>query len=473
MAGIGFSLQRLMTQDRLSSQFRGYLHATTVAAGPWLLTAAAIAMMVWLAKDQIGDLAQVRFGGVALLAFSVSLVIASPAALVLSRTLADAIYERDVRTATPRLLHALAWVLVVTAPVALVLFGAWMTLPLPQRVFGFLLSMVCSGVWVTSAVLAAMRSFSTVTWAFVAGLLLALATAYFGFDAYRGTSLLIGLTAGLSLTLFILLARAMSEFPSDARTADWAASMGADLLRHRGLALAGLFYALALWVDEWIMTQAAGALSAGRGVRSHPVYEGAMFLASVAVVPTMVMLLVSLETRWHDGYRAYHREVMHHGTLRSVRRQHGALMRLSHSAFKRIVLVQVAALVLALLAAPTVLRWMGGPESMLPVLRFGLVGAGFHGVLIALLTALAYFDRQRWMLAACLTFFVANAALTYVCMVLGPAYHGVGYAIAAMLACLVAFVGASGTMARLPYVTFVAANSAVRHPQQALRAAAH
>jgi polysaccharide biosynthesis protein PelG len=145
MAGIGFSLQRLMTQDRLSSQFRGYLHATTVAAGPWLLTAAAIAMMVWLAKDQIGDLAQVRFGGVALLAFSVSLVIASPAALVLSRTLADAIYERDVRTATPRLLHALAWVLVVTAPVALVLFGAWMTLPLPQRVFGFLLSMVCSG----------------------------------------------------------------------------------------------------------------------------------------------------------------------------------------------------------------------------------------------------------------------------------------------------------------------------------------
>jgi polysaccharide biosynthesis protein PelG len=474
MAGIAFSLQRLMTQDRMSSQARGYLHATVVAAGPWLLTAAAIALMLGLAKDLLSDVAQVRFGSVSLLAFSVSLVVASPLAMVLSRVLADAIYVRDVRSVAPRLMQALAWAFVGTAAVAGALFGWWLVLPLPYRLLGFLLAMVCTGVWVTSSVLAALRSFSTVTWGFALGLAVALCVAYAGFDGWRGEALLLGLVVGLAVTFFVLLARVLAEFPvhpatptdADVPAALAPLSLGPLIARHGGLALAGLLYALGLWVDEWIMGYAPGALTAGRGVHHHATYESAMFVASLAVIPAMVMLLMHLETQLHGAYQGYHREVTRHGTLRSIRRQHGSLLRKSGSALRRLMLLQATTVVLAWLAAPLLLRWLGGDEALLSVLRFGLIGAAFHGVLIALLTALAYVDRQRWMVGATLTFFGVNALATAMAAQLGPAYHGAGYAVAALLAAVVAYVGASSTLSRLPYVTFVMANEAVRAPQR-------
>lgn len=478
MAGIGISLKTLLSQDRLGSVARGYLHAAVIAAGPWLATSLAIVTMLWMGQGLLRDTALIRFSGVALWAFSLSLVVAAPFALVLSRSLADAVYRRDVSLVSSMAFQSLAAVSMTLALLGALLFGVVLELPLLDRVLGFALLMACGGVWVVSAMLAALRSYRSITTAFVVGLLLACLVCYFTVFALRGSALLWGLVVGLSAILFMLLARVLAEFPAtdplQASSVERAERRPFKLSRamrhHRVLAWAGCFYAAGLWVDKWVMWQAPGAFGFGRGILSHPAYESAMFLAGLTMVPTLVLLLVNIETRFHERYRDYQRCIGEGGTLRAIRRHHGALVRVTSASMWRLLLVQGVVALMAVVSAPAVVASLGGSADMVPILRFGIVGAAFHAVLVVCLAALAYFDQPRWMLRASISFFVVNALATMVATTLGPEYHGWGYALASLVAAAVAFHGATQSLAQLPYLSFIGANDAILRPQTLQRA---
>lgn len=470
MAGIGITLQHLLTQDRLGSQARGYLHAAVIAAGPWLLTSAAIALMLWMGQGLLRDTALIRFSGVSILAFSVSLVVAAPAALVLSRSLADAVYRRNIEQVSSMLFQALTMVFTALALIGALLMGVVVELPPLDRVLGFALLMACGGVWTVSATLAALRSYRSITTAFVVGLATACLVAYFSVFAWRTSGLLFALVMGLTVAFFMLLARVLAEFPAgDATERRAPFRLGAAMRRHRGLAWAALFYAAALWVDKWMMWVAPGALGFGRGIYSHAAYQGAMFIAGLTIVPALVLLLIEVETRFHDAFRLYQREIARGGTLHAIRRQHGVLVRLTASSLRRLLLLQAAVAAVVVLAAPSFLAWFAGGADMVSILRFGAIGAAFHAVLIAQLSLLAYCDQQRWMVWTTATFFVGNVLATGMGMALGEAYHGWGYAVSTVLAAAVGFVGASRTVVGLPYVSFISANQAVREPRLARR----
>lgn len=477
MAGIGISLQTLLSQDRLGSLARGYLHAGVISAGPWLATSLAIVAMLWMGQDLLRDTALIRFSGVSLWAFSVSLVVAAPIALVLSRSLADAVYRRDVSEVTSMAFQSLAAVSVMLATLGALLFGVLLELPWQDRVLGFALLMACGGLWVVSAMLAALRSYRSVTGAFLFGLLVACLVCYFTVFALRASGLLLGLVVGLTTSFFMLVARVLAEFPQaetstkvghDAQAAGDAPRQAFRLYpalrRHGVLAWAGAFYAAGLWVDKWAMWQAPGAKGFGRGVLSHPAYESAMFLAGLTLVPALAMLLVHVETRFHARYRDYQRCIGEGGTLRAIRQRHGALVRVTSASMRRLIVVQAIVALIGVLTAPLIVATLGGGADMVPILRFGIVGAAFHAVLVVCLAALAYFDQSRWMLRAAITFFVVNALATIVATNLGTAYHGWGYALGALVAAAVAFYGAAKSLAQLPYLSFIGANDAILRP---------
>lgn len=465
MAGIGFSLQQLVQDDRLSSKLRGFLHATAIVAGPWLITCVILALLQSLAQGLVKDAAMIRFSSLTLYAFSISLVVSGPIAMVVSRCLADAIYAKQVRGVPAMLFKSLNVVLAVLALIGLPLFGWLLDLPLADRVLGFALMMVCGGVWVVMGLMSALRSYRTVTWAFGAGLVVAYLIGSFSVGSLRSTGLLLALTVGLAVVLFTLVARLLAEFPGAHDAADLHFNLWGATRRHQHLAWAGLWYSAALWVDKWIMWYAPGALGFDRGVRTNSLYESGMFFALLTIVPVLAVVLIDVETRFHATYQRYYRDIAARGTLRTVRRNHGAIVRNTSTSFSRLAVVQGVLALVAVLAAPALVAWVGGGLEMTSIFRFGVMGAAFHVLLMVCLSALAYFDRTRWMAAVAALFFALNAGLTAVGVGLGEAYHGWGYAVAALLSFAVAFYVASNTIARLPYMTFVASNPSVRSPQ--------
>ena len=466
MSGIGFELNKMIQADRLSTNLRGFLHAAVIAAGPWLLACVALALMQLLVHDRVNPAAMLRFDSVAVLAFSISLIVAGPWVIVVSRSLADAVYGHDVRQVSSMLLAALARVFAWLAPIGLVLFGFVTEMPAVVRMLAFLLLMACGGVWVVAGMLSALRSHGTVTLAFAGGVALALLVARATVGTWQEAGMLGGLLLGQAVIFFVLAARLLAEFPgADAARpgpASVAFDLGAAARRFHHLAWAGLLYGAGLWVDKWLMWLAPGAERAGRGVWSHPTYEGAMFLAFLTIVPVLAIFLADVETRFHRAYQRWFRAIDRRATLRGIRRNHGAIVRITASSFKRLVLVQATIALIAILASPAVVAWAGGTWEMASVFRFGVFGAAFHVLLVIAMAALAYFDQRGWLLAVAATFFGLNLVLTLVSISLGSAFHGWGYATAALLSFALAYYAAARSIAKLPFMTFIGTNASVR-----------
>lgn len=483
MAGIGFELQKMIRADRLSTNLQGFLHATVIAAGPWLLTCFALALMQSLARGIADPTALLRFNNTAVLAFSISLVAAGPYVLVVSRCLADAIYAKDVGDVQAMLFATLARVFMWLVPIGALVFGVLVQSPAVDRALGFLLLLACGGVWVAAGMMSALRSHATVTFAFAAGVTIALVVATAAPQAWREAGPLAGLVLGQATIFFVLAARLLAEFPSRDAAADDGVStptplassspvrskpfdIGQAMDRFRHLAWAGLFYNAALWVDKWMMWIAPGAQRAERGVWSHPTYEGAMFLAFLSIVPVMAIFLVDVETRFHHAYQRYFRGIDRRATLRVIRSNHGAILRITGSSFSRLALVQATIAVVAILASPTVVGWVGGDDAMAAVFRLGVFGAAFHVLLIITMAALAYFDQRRWLMAVAATFFVLNTVFTPLSIALGSGFHGWGYAAATMMAFALGYYAAARAIAKLPYMTFIGTNTSVREQRK-------
>lgn len=459
MAGIGFVLRRLVREDRLSTNLSGLTHATLASSGPWLFTCMALIAIAVIGRSTVEHDALQRFSTLVMVNFSFSLVGSGAIVLVVTRCLADSLYARDVRGVPGMLVGALCLVLAVTALIGVPLYGLAVDLAPIERVLAFSGLLLTGGIWLVAAFMSALKSYASITTSFVVGMALAFVTSALLAERFGMAGLLFGFTFGLGVIFFSLLACVLAEYPGDAEQPfAFLSAFGS----YWQLALVGLLYNAAIWVDKWIMWFAPGAITLAGTLHAHEAYEGAMFLAYLSIVPSLALLLVDIETRFFEVYLRFYRQIGEHATLKEIRRHHGGIVRILSDSLQRVALLQTVICLIGLLVAPVLVQAVGGGAEMVPILRYGLLGALFHMLLIAALAVLAYFDLRAELLMVSGTFLVLNASLTAVSIVLGVEFHGYGYAIATLLTFALAYHLASSRVDRLLYLTFVANNPALR-----------
>jgi polysaccharide biosynthesis protein PelG len=459
MAGIGFVLRRLVRADGLSINAAGLAHATLASSGPWLVTCIALVAISWLGHGSAERDVLRQFAVLVMYNFSFSLVGSGAVVLVVTRRLADSLYARDVRGVTAMLLGSLCAVFAAMAPIGIVLYGFLVELTPLERVLAFTGLLLTAGIWLAAAFMSALKDYSGVTASFALGMLLALLASTLLAGRYGLSGLLFGFGLGLALVLFSLIGRVLAEYPGGAAQPF---AFLPDMRRYWQLALVGLVYNAAIWVDKWIMWFAPGATALGPALLAHEAYESAMFLAYLSIVPSLALLLVDIETRFFEVYLRFYRAIVEHATLKQIRRNHGAIRRMLRGGFQRIALLQTVICLLGLLLAPTLVEAVGGGVEMVPILRYGLLGALFHMLLIAAMAVLAYFDLRWELLWVTAVFFVLNAGLTLLGASQGSEFHGYGYTLATLFAFALAYYLVASRVERLPYLTFVANNPTLR-----------
>lgn len=461
MAGIGFVLRRLAQTDRLSANLGCYAHATLASSGPWLFACITLIGIELVGRQSVDREVLQRFSILVTYVFSFSLVTSGAIVSVVTRSLADSLYARDVREVPGMLLGALCSVFAVTALVGVPLYGFIIDLAPLDRVLAFVSLMLTGGIWLVATFLSALKSYSRISAAFGAGMAIAFASSSFLVKHFAATGLLLGFTTGLTVIFFSLVATVLAEYPGAV-----VRPFGFLPACHRywQLAFVGLIYNASIWVDKWIMWFAPGASAPAKAMLVHEAYEGAMFLSYLSIVPSMALFLVSVETRFFEAYLRFYRDIGAHATLKEIRRNHAGVVRILRAGLRQIALLQSVICLIGLLVAPALVAAIGGGVEMVPILRYGLLGALFHMLLISALAVLAYFDLRAPLLCVTLAFFVLNAGLTAVSAMLGVEYHGYGYCLAALLAFALAYYLALTRVGRLPYLTFVANNPALRGP---------
>lgn len=470
MAGIGFALRALSRQDSLSSMVKASGHAAVIAAGPWLFTIVSLAAITALTEAVAGHGPLATCRAVIIYAFATSLVFTAPVTIVATRLLADQLWRRDVSGVPGLLIAAVICALgAITLPVCAIVF--YFGVPWPLAAALAVAAAIVAMIWVALAFCGAVRDYRAITYAFLIGLLIgvagATAAAYTGLGA---PGMVCGFSMGLALTFVGLALRVLATFPQPVR--DLRAPLRMMLAGHLTygyLAAGALLGTAGIWIDKWVFWFSSEGQAVEGGLIHAPLYDSAMFIASLVIIPALAQFVVQLETEFFERYQAYFGAVKGHGTIEQIEKERRQLEGFAFESLTLTAVAQLAAGAVLALSAPAIVETLNLQFRQVAILRFGALGSVFLFIFIAATSIVVFFDRRRIYFALQGLFFVLNGVFAAVSASWGEEYYGAGYFLAAFCAAAVAMVVADRTLARVNYLTFIGNNPSVTAPSRPSR----
>ncbi len=458
MAGIGFELRKLSRRDDLLGIVEGYAHSALASTGPWLFTILALSGVVMFGSQFVSGSEMAEFRLIIIYNFAFSLIASAPIAMISMRHLADSIYRKNVSDAPSMLLTGILLTLVLEVPVVIGFYGYYVQLPIAIRMIAIANFFVVTAIWLACVFLTALKDYRRLSLTFIAGMGTALAGAAAAAPFWGVTGILIGFTGGLTLLLCLLVSRVLAEYPYATLRLF---SFKKLFLRYWELALGGLIYNLAIWIDKLIMWASPQGAVLQNGMVSYPDYDSAMFLAYLTIVPTMASFVLNVETDFFEKYVAYYRDIQHHAKFSRIEQDHQSIIGAILRGARNFIVLQGTISLVSILLAPYLFTALNVSFLQLAMFRIGVLGAFFHVMFLVMTILLSYFDLRRMTLAIQTLFLVLNGIGTVVALKFGFQFYGYGYFLAAIVTFALTFLAMARVLNRLPYQTFVLSNSSL------------
>jgi uncharacterized membrane protein len=415
----------MIDRGSLAGTIGAYLTGVAVTSAPWLLTTAVLTSLRLVA----------RFGGtpdflnierIVTLVYALTVVFSAPVHVVVSRAIADRLYERRLdQIAAP------LWRAVALTVVGFLILGAALMLilgvSLPIGVAGTMLTVVVGTQWLLLSVGGGLSSPTVVLRAFCLGAPLSIVAALIGSHVLGLGALgyLYGYAAGQLVTLAFLLRGVAAVLPPEM---DEGARLAPAFAEYWLLALSSLVYYLSIWTDKiviWVLL----------GREAAEVYSGLSAIAWFSVIPAFGWIYVNVETAFYRRFRTFYGALEAGAPL--ARLHEGAAQVATES--RRILLgaaeIQLAGTLIVLLAAAPIVRVAGMRPESVWAFRLVTVGAAIQVLALLEILLLYYFDLRREALLISLVLLGGEAVLMTLAQAVGvpPA---VGYPFACLCAAL-------------------------------------
>ena len=459
MAGIGFELNKLAKRDDLMGIAAAYLHSAFAIAGPWLFTVIALALTTYLyGADSSTEL--LNFRSVIVYNFSVSLVLSAPIFMIMTRYLADHIHVKDVTTTPTVMLESMIIANLCCLPIGIIWYGFVFDMDIGLRLAAFANLFLIATVWLLAVYLTALKDFAAVTRAFIIGMIVAvLVTEFYGNGI--ASRMVASYCVGLTVIIFLLTARIFAEYPYRL-TNEFA--MKPFWSKYWELAVGGLFYNAALWIDKWIMWFAPEAAVLDTKMRFYPDYDSAMFMAAMTILPALALFVFSVETNFFHHYRRFYGNILAHSSLRRIRQFHSNIIESILEGGRNLMMMQGAICFIAILLAPKLFDMLHMFYLQLGIFRLGALGTFFQALLLFSSIVLQYFDCRKANMWIFIFYFVTNGIFTLVTLQLGFEFYGYGFFLSSCLSFMIAAFVLFNHVKKLPYHAFITNNNSVQVP---------
>lgn len=464
MAGIGFVLQKLTKKDDLLGIVRAYTHAAMASTGPWLFTVLALVGITQIftttgdITDLNADFGLENFRIVVIYNFAFSLVLSAPVFMIVTRYLADEIHRRDVTNTPSVMLGSLILLYLIELPVVGWFYMFYVDFPLSMRIAAIVNVFMITSVWALAVFLTALKDYFAVSVAFAIGMIVAALSAQFLKDSYGEAGMLNGFSFGLSLIVFSLIAKIFSEY---SYRLDRPFEFLGHFRQYWELAVGGMFYNAAIWIDKWIMWFAPEAVKLPTKMVMYPDYDSATFLAYLTIVPALATFMVSVETNFFERYQRYYEDILGHMPLKKIRQNRERILDSILTSARNFILVQGVIAFLAIVLAAQIIDLCNMVYTQIGMFRFGVLGAFFHVLLLFELIILSYFDSRKQVMRIQIFYFIANTLLTLWSMNQGLPYYGMGYFLSSMLTFAVGTFVLFTHTRKLTYHAFISNNNAI------------
>jgi polysaccharide biosynthesis protein PelG len=458
MAGIGFELRKVNQRGDLLGVAQCYAHSAFATSGPWIFTVVALASIVLAGNTSTTPEELATFRLIIVYNFAASLMLTGPVSIIITRYLADRIYERNVGQMPAVLVSSLGVVWLAGLAFATPVWLAVLNADPATKCLAWVNYLLVSGIWLVSVFLTALKNYRAITASFAVGMAVSVVSAALLAPQWPVAGMLLGFNLGLALILFALLARVFAEYPTAAVEGFcWVPY----LRRHWQLAAGAVAYNLGIWMDKLVMWSAPEAHTLSSGLTSCPDYESATFLSYLTIVPAMAAFTVVIETSFFERYLKFYDDIRLHARLDRIRANQQAIVDVILEGSRHFLVVQGAICVTAIFLAPTIFDAVQAHFAQLGIFRIATLGALFHAGFLFLNILLSYFDLRSETLRLQILFCVANGVFTWMAQRAGFAFYGYGYFLASVVTFAAAFLVIARHLGRLPYQTFVVNNTSV------------
>lgn len=436
MAGIGFSLRKILSQSSITRAMAAYVVGGAIGGGPWLISVLGIlmlAMMIPALPEYRQSLAQFEISVTYVIAGS--LVLSGSAGNSFSRYVADQLFLNKPNYVVSNLNGIMLLITLVSGVFSY--FFVLIFFPQQDILYRFLLMgsfVILSNIWIVISLLTALKNYQTILKIFILSYLVVVALGYLlrnhGLHGFM-FSFLVGQLV-LILSLIIALYR---EYPTNSMI-DFHFMEKNSI--YKLLIFSGLFFNLAIWVDKFLFWFNPSTSYAVIGpFRASWVYDIPIFLAYLCLLPGMAVFLLLIETDFSDFYGRFVNSILQGKSYAYIKLAGDQMIAYALNVIYSIVKIQAIVIIIIFQFGEKILIHLHISPLYYNVLYITVIGTSLQVVLLALIDILYYMDRRWDVFMLSLLFFVLNLVFTTISIYLGPFYYGFGFTCSLAVVCII------------------------------------
>lgn len=452
MAGIGFRLKKTLMPGTFASALKGYGYAALISSGPWIVSIVSLAVL-GVVLSGIGYKKEMELFFVSIThIYGFSLILTGPFQMILTRYAADQHYLKQERLIFPSLISALASTSLIAGALSLPAFLFLMEADLIFQLSSSFFFVILCCVWMTSVFLTSLKNYNAVLISFAIGYAVSFAAAWAFTLALGPQYTMLGYVLGQVLLLLMFI-RAVHGHFGNSSVKNFA--FLSYFKTHAPLALVGLFYNLGMWADKiiyWWFSPMGEPVS--RFFRSAPVYDAAVYLSFLSIVPGMAVFLIKLETDYAERYELFLEVVLNQKPLGEIENAKWGMVGALQGGLKQMIKLQGLVTAALILFAEDILGALDLGALQTGVFQVTLLGVFLLVIFLSLMTVLFYLDQIRAAMWCCVCFAAVNILVTSMNVAAAETWYGTGFVAAAAAALLLSAHFVNRNHDRLEFNTF-------------------
>ncbi|MGB6129188.1 MAG: exopolysaccharide Pel transporter PelG, partial [Psychrilyobacter sp.] len=382
MAGIGFELRKLFTED---DTFSGYIKAITfstfISVGPFLAMVLTINALNLVSKVVFDDsLERLLFITTLVYGFIFSQLISFPFQFFVTRYISDMFYEKKYKRVRPSFIGISKIIILLSLTLGMIFF--WKNeLPLYYKYMSVGILITLSLLWTITTYISILKDYVYISKIYfysniISIVIFSITIKYpIMFSEHRiAGNMLFSFFIGILFSLHMLTNYFFSIFKEEE---------GGEydflgyLENYSTLLFTGLFYILGTWIHVIINWFSPWAMYIGYGYRTTLHYENAVFYSFLLTIPSIVFFVVFIETRFFDIYQKYYALTLKNGTLEEIENERKHMHRKLYKEIFYALEIQIFITVTALLLFRYFVIYYELPIELLDIFKvvsFGAVG---------------------------------------------------------------------------------------------------
>lgn len=445
MAGIGFELRKLYRKQGLVNNLQAYAYSTMTTIGPMILCLILVFIQQLLMKrNGVTYLENELFIATLAYCFVFSIILTSGITLLVTRYIADRIYEKKYED----IINAYYGSILVVLPIAAIIAAIFL-FSLEESSFyklvAYLFFVELVVIWTQNVFMSALKDYKRIFRSFAIAVLLSIIVSFLLFQ-YSDFSpviiALLGMDIGFASIVIFSGYHFEQVFPSNVKKNYFAFFSIAK--KYPSIFINGVLVYSGVYIHNlvyWFLSDNSQVI-AGHYLLM-PFYDVPVFYAYLSVLPSLIFFVVIIETDFYERFLFYYKNVTEGGTYDNIQTAKKKMQKVLIKRIGFLAEIQLLFTTLAIALGILYLSRIGFTMEQLDVFIMLCLGYFFFILMFVAFHLLMYFDDRKGILLLSGAFVVLCATLTYFSMQL--TLHGVGFFLAS-------FIVLCGSLLRLYYI---------------------